>query len=281
MQTFLHKTGVSAKKADQDAGTGIAISGLVPIFRSASLEDKHSKKEDVRGVEKVSNRDQPRAPREPRPSEALKPNGKSIRTDSYSMARPALLGEVTKIIDDGIKRLQRSGSKNDDERLEVYREAFQKFIDEFNIYRPVLMSVKREYDSRLSGLREKLTTYSSYDSEMAVKEQETINKIRNIQHYSEIKIQQVTDRARDLEMTVLKLESEKKLLQTELQQSEEVNMRLSNDCDEMRNTCVTLTNSLSRLEEERRISKALESTMSSEISNLKFSEGKANEEIER
>ena len=37
-------------------------------------------------------------------------------------------------------------------RLRVYREAFQRFIDEFNIYKPFLNEVKYEYEATLDFL---------------------------------------------------------------------------------------------------------------------------------
>ena len=71
-------------------------------------------------------------------------------------SRPPLLKDIEDFLAQNLPPIAIAESLSEDwlsnKRLRVYRDAFQLFIDEFNIYKPFLNAVKYEYDATLDFL---------------------------------------------------------------------------------------------------------------------------------
>jgi hypothetical protein len=72
---------------------------------------------------------------------------------SYVPSRPPLLKDIEDFLSKKLGDISPGEPMSEDwlsnKRLRVYREAFQMYIDEFNIYKPFLNAVKYEYESTL------------------------------------------------------------------------------------------------------------------------------------
>lgn len=94
---------------------------------------------------------------EPQPPSTLRSSkgmNKISSPRTYVPSRPVLLRQIEEylhnnldnlIIDENIQTEDWLANK----RLKIYRDAFQMYIDEFNIYKPFLLSVKHEYETML------------------------------------------------------------------------------------------------------------------------------------
>ena len=87
----------------------------------------------------------------PTKPKTLKPSSlqgyyKAVSFKPYITNNPALLHELNDIISFGISSINNVDSFHDILVLEVYQNAFQRFIEDFGIYRPFLETVKNEYD---------------------------------------------------------------------------------------------------------------------------------------
>lgn len=72
---------------------------------------------------------------------------------SYVPSRPPLLRDIEEFLAKKLTDISTEEPMTEDwlsnKRLRVYREAFQLYIDEFNIYKPFLNAVKYEYECTL------------------------------------------------------------------------------------------------------------------------------------
>ncbi len=94
----------------------------------------------------------------PPPASARSPRGGYFQ--NYSLNKPQLLTELNEIVAFGLKKIANVKATEDFvdgadlSRLDVYREAFARFIEDFNIYKPFLNQLKLEYDTAISSQSE-------------------------------------------------------------------------------------------------------------------------------
>jgi len=198
----------------------------------------------------------------------------------YRSTRPALLEELNSMLN---SRLQKD-AVTDDARMhnfQIYREAFQRFIDDFNIYKQFLTSVKHEYDSHIEKFAYEIRTVTGLRTELATKEQEYGMLLRTVERAQEHKMVDIDNEKRGLEKSLKEQAAVLKNLQSD-------NVRLTTsankaikDFEELRATCNTLTNSLSRLEAERRVNQATQAAKVHEFIALKSTAQKSLDEIDR
>jgi hypothetical protein len=87
----------------------------------------------------------PKPPNLPKPSSFKQ---KNLAFLPFKSSSPDLLAEIKRLIEGGLREI-RLEEREDvfDARLKVFQKAFQRFIEDFGIYRPFLESVKLEYDN--------------------------------------------------------------------------------------------------------------------------------------
>ena len=98
----------------------------------------------------------PHPPSASKRSLGLTPNSALSSPRAYVPSRPPLLREIEEFLVHNLNPISTDDTLTEDwlsnKRLRVYREAFQRFIDEFNIYKPFLNEVKYEYEATLDFL---------------------------------------------------------------------------------------------------------------------------------
>ncbi|KAI8918748.1 hypothetical protein BC831DRAFT_516103 [Entophlyctis helioformis] len=97
--------------------------------------------------------------------------------------RPALLLDMLRYVREELRHLgaERS-SLGDPRRLQVFREAFDHFINEFKTYQPILSEIKNEYDHVVQAQREQLDKQESLKGKLSVirfQSAQELDKVRN------------------------------------------------------------------------------------------------------
>jgi hypothetical protein len=166
-------------------------------------------------------------------------------------------------------------------RLDVYRNAFQRFIEEMNLYQPFLMSVKREYDAVIEVLYDKYTegvriaqtiedmekSHTLTLAELTSKQKNTVNALK----------QDIIDL--QLQLSIQQRENNK--LQQDLNKQVEVQHTLQSEATELKSSCTLLTNSLVRMEEERKVLVVWDAMRAVDLNSAAFTSMKSAEEMEK
>lgn len=140
---------------------------------------------------------------EPRPPEgAFKRSGvkssasavpSSITFERYNMTSPALLGDMKAMLSQGLEGIEKgkSGKKNIIDEisyklqvLQVHQEVFQKFIEECNIYRPILSSIKHSYEQLLEYYASNFGSITRLHAELAFKDELFADETRRLNELS-------------------------------------------------------------------------------------------------
>jgi Translin-associated factor X-interacting N-terminus len=129
----------------------------------------------------------------PKPPDTRKPTSSAIPSvitfERYNMMRPALLEDLKMMLSRGLESIQNEKSKrknqNDEmhvklQTLQLHKEVFQKFIDECNIYRPVLSSIKYEYDKMLDFYATGFGSVTSLHSQLVQKDEFLANETKRM-----------------------------------------------------------------------------------------------------
>lgn len=236
-------------------------------------------------------RPQPQPPALPKPSGSTMIGGK-ITHDSYSLAKPLLLIEINEIISNGLKRIEKDNENNISDnksskgtvnfsKLEVYRDAFQRFIEDSTIYRPFINAVKHEYDTVIGELLNSLKVIPDLKMEMSKIEDEAAYKARGLTLAFEIKVQELIDKNKMIQKEQEKKEKELKSYAQEMITLRNENADLKADLTETKKSCITLTHSLNRYDEEMKKVQARESSIQSDTAQLRVAVQKSTDEIEK
>jgi len=256
-------------------------------------------------------------PEEPRPSAQWIRAKESLEFHPYSSTRPQLLEEINERVTTGLihiqrmqayeqQRQQQEQSSYDDlkqrhqqpatesepimgstsascqsDRLHVFREAFQLFLEENTLYKPFLTEVAREYDNTIDKLRDELRQAVTAQVELSSQRQEHEDAIRVIRIETEEKIAEVIRQMQQSDKKLAAAERRAKMLEEEAVALRESTAQARQEWGEMRLSCTTLSKSLGRLEEDRKRTLAIESQRQAEFVSLRIESQKANDEAER
>jgi len=188
----------------------------------------------------------PRPPDQPRPSSVA-------AFSAFRSASPQLLAEINRMLQTGLHELKKKGIDGAVEAtLEVYKAAFARFIDEFNIYRPFLLSVKAQYERALDAVSERVRTAATYHVDFATKDEEHAQEVREltrkqVQQLNELKeaYAAAMRQAADHDRRATSLEAQRDDLRAK-------NATLQQQLDEARSAVGVLTRALNGLEDEKR-----------------------------
>ena len=240
---------------------------------------------DMRGrsnnVEEVRYHDSQeiRAPSLPVPSVYAK---KSFIFQQFKSSCPQLLTEVNRIVDVGLSQLRKDGREGTvDARLAVYRAAFQRFIDDFNIYRPFLQSVKTEYDSSIDVMLNRLGSVSTAHCDFAVKDEEHAIAVRILRKLHSSEMKTVKDQNIALNATIAAKEEEMRNIEFKSAFEQTKNTKLQQELKEAKKLIAILAKALHLLEEDKTKRSSEDQAISAEIIALNSSAQKSQEEIER
>lgn len=206
----------------------------------------------------------------------------------YNISRPPLLVELEQFIAtqmDELKRENVEEPETDDwlsmRRLTIYKDAFQRFIEEFNIYKPILTAIKYEYESAFDYFSSKARKEMSTKTEFVTHEREHSQKMaqKDQQHAAIVEALEIKNA-----LVEKKLAEKTKELQITNAQVDILKMATSKAeavADDVKRSCITLTNALKRNEAEKKELVDIESGRVSEILSLKIAFHKSSNELER
>ncbi|KND01399.1 uncharacterized protein SPPG_03209 [Spizellomyces punctatus DAOM BR117] len=101
-----------------------------------------------------------------------------------------------------------SAPAGDSCRLQVYREVFDRFIEEFKTYEPLLSQVKNEYEMALQAQRRALDKLEPLQAQLAIHKYQAAQDMDRMREDADQKLQQCMNRNHDLERKSSLLESE-------------------------------------------------------------------------
>ena len=117
-------------------------------------------------------------------------------------SQPKLLQELEKFVESELNVLgvdRGDAAEPNAARLQVYREAFRHFMEEFRTYKPFLSAVKNEYDSVLDKYARRLHYIPALRARLSTMEASTKQRVRREAdaHAAEIRRIKITSRATD------------------------------------------------------------------------------------
>ena len=238
----------------------------------------------------LDNGPRPQPPCLPKPSGSTIVGGK-ITYDSYSLVKPQLLIEINEIISNGLKKIEKDNQKTNDDKvskgtvnfskLEVYRDAFQRFIEDSTIYRPFLNAVKHEYDTIIGELLDNLKAIPDLKMEMSKIEDAAAYKARGLTLAFELKVQELMDKNKMIQKEQEKKEKELNSYAQEMLVLRHENAELKEELTETKKSCITLTHSLNRYDEEMKKVQVREASRQADTAQLRVSVQKSTDEIEK
>lgn len=228
--------------------------------------------------------------------ESLRENSPTYRTQIFEnhrkeVASPNILNKTTPlfvelndIINSGLSKINnvnRPMSGDGFERLEVFQDAFQRFIESFHKYKPFLSAVKYEYEFCIDELREKIKSTYNVQTELVASEQEHTVKIHTLEAKHEAKLLAISKEKSALEEIIVQRDRKIFELKDDAMRIKESTASTFREYEENRSTCITLTKALQRFEEEKRKYLAQDTIRRQQLIDLHLSEAKSNDECEK
>lgn len=197
-----------------------------------------------------------------------------------------LAGEINTRLERELQEIESNPDANVDEvslsRLQAYRNAFNRIIEEFQIFRPLLFDIKSCYEDTFEKLLLKLQELSKIRVENAVQsEQGRLQYIKELKASYELKLANIADDKRAADEYIIKKEKEIFLLKEELTTRREETEKYRKETEEMLASCQRLTSALTRLDAEKKILQNKEFTRTQDQLAMKISERKAIDEAEK
>jgi hypothetical protein len=250
----------------------------------------------MRSILNDSNNFQGINPVDPKPPSSTKRTTGSFKQHKvenqrlYNMTNPPLLTELENFLQTNLSELKLTDSTattNETadwlsmKKLKIYRDAFGRFIEEFNIYKPFLLSVKHEYENALDYISNEARNTLPLKTELIARERECNQKI--IQKELECN-EQIRLLTQERDSMKLLLQTKEKELKYCLAQIDVIKMTASKsekESSDIKGSCVTLTSALTRIEDEKKKLTIKDNARQSEILTLKITLQKANNDLER
>lgn len=209
-----------------------------------------------------------------------------IRFEPYRSTRPQLLEELKQILQEGRAKVEQTGGDMSEAEkqvlhLEYCRLAFQRYIDESNIYKETLIHIKEYYERALNSFEHEHYECLRLQVELNKKDNE-FNRQKNVLNTewdSKLSLQ---------EQTIVGLRKENleksrgvKVLEAANQQLEARVSEMSGERNELKRTCVILSKAMKGLEERDHEFQEQAERLKCEIQSMHESEAASQEEITR
>jgi hypothetical protein len=234
-----------------------------------------------------SSHQSPNKPMSPKPS-------KRTITDKYHnrllserlSTRHDLLEDLNDAIASGLRNLSEDDGYSqkvqgvDFGKLEVYRDAFQRFSEAYTLFTPFLMDVKKEYDGIIDILWERCQSEALTRSHCAAIEKQHTNAIRDVEMRCQAEIERLEEEKRrmfnELQSCSMKLEKTEDELKAARSRCERSEFEL-NDAKQLN---ATLTSALQRLDDDRKAVAERDSSKADELKKLTFRTNNALKEVD-
>jgi hypothetical protein len=223
--------------------------------------------------------------KEPRPPDLPKSSAyaqKGVVFQPYKSTCPQLLTDINGLVNAGLYQIRKEGQEDVPEaRLSVYQEAFQRFIDDFNIYRPFLESVKVQYESVIDDLQNRLESALSIPGDIAENNEEHTITVKELEQKCASQIRELEKEKRLLMEQLSNKEKDKHDIELDTVLIGIRNEKIQQELDESKRMISILTKALQGLEEEKRMHDVNEITHAANSLSLQSSIQKSHDELER
>lgn len=167
------------------------------------------------------------------------------------------------------------------DRVEVYQTAFARFIEEIGRYKPILTTIKEEYDGAIKcmvNVVQDTFVFRREKAELLNKHNEEIKQIR-LEHRK--KIQDWSEQVKDFKDQIAVLDTANKDHVQEIGRCKNMIEKYKKDYEDSRKSNVTLTSALSRFDDERRKLQMRQATIEENEVAVKASEQRLLAEVQR
>ena len=218
-----------------------------------------------------------------------RPKAQNISYERYSMSKPALLEEIKSHIDRGVRTIQKCSSDKDlnDElttrlkTLNIYREGLQKFIDECNIYRPVLSSIKHEYEKTLDFYSSNFNSVISLHAQLAAKDAEYTNEKKKMHEQHAEHMNTLVDQRLAVQRAFNNSKKEQNRVTTDHDRMQKTYANMKRQLDEAQNSISSMSVALTRAEAERTVALQQKADVEAELLEMKNTFKKTQENHDR
>ncbi|KAM3828820.1 translin-associated factor X-interacting protein 1 [Vipera latastei] len=186
------------------------------------------------------------------------PDWQSANRPLMPISKPRYLEELESYLRTELQVLDLTKGKVQELRLQPYREVFECFMEEFKTYKPLLASIKREYESTIAHLQEKICTLESVNGVLVTASDQCTQQILAFQRQEKIEIAKLKEERLYLLKLIDKMKEEKCSLETQVAKLRktvaEEYLRYLNECDARKLLLLDL-NEMYRQKEELRLIK--------------------------
>lgn len=133
--------------------------------------------------------------------------------------KPKFLENLEKFLQRELKLLDgySDGSQTNEARLQAYREVFEYLLDEFKTYRPILSSIKNEYEMMLAVQREKIRELEPLKQMLVTLADQCDNKLMQYREEEKLELKAIREEKKRLLEMIAALQNDKQTLQVQLE----------------------------------------------------------------
>ncbi|XP_062997508.1 translin-associated factor X-interacting protein 1 [Elgaria multicarinata webbii] len=180
-----------------------------------------------------------------------------------SISKPRYLEDLESHLRKELQALDlNKGKKVQELKLQPYREVFEFFMEEFKTYKPLLASIKNEYELTIAHLREKIYSLEAVNGVLVTASDQCTRQILAFQEQEKIEITKLKEERLYLLKLIDKMKEEKCSLQTQVAKMRkavaEEYLRYLNECDARKLLLIDL-NEMYRQKEELKHAKVQDS----------------------
>ncbi|KAM6430543.1 translin-associated factor X-interacting protein 1 isoform 2-T2 [Liasis olivaceus] len=175
-----------------------------------------------------------------------------------SISKPRYLEDLESYLRAELQALDLTKGKVQELKLQPYREVFECFMEEFKTYKPLLASIKREYELTIAHLREKICSLEAVNGVLVTASDQCTRQILAFQEQEKIEITKLKKERLYLLKLIDNMKEEKCSLETQVAKLRktvaEEYLRYLNECDARKLLLLDL-NEMYRQKEELRLTK--------------------------
>ncbi|XP_053126569.1 translin-associated factor X-interacting protein 1 isoform X2 [Hemicordylus capensis] len=173
-----------------------------------------------------------------------------------SVAKPRYLEELECHLRKELQSLDLTKGKVQELRLQPYREVFEFFMEEFRTYKPLLASIKNEYELTIAHLKEKIRSLESVNVILATASDQYTRQVLALQEQEKIEITELKKDRIYLLKLIDKMREEKCSLETQVSKMRKTvaaeYLRYLSECDARKLLLIDL-NEMYRQKEEMKL----------------------------
>ncbi|XP_061450271.1 translin-associated factor X-interacting protein 1 isoform X2 [Rhineura floridana] len=175
-----------------------------------------------------------------------------------SISKPRYLQDLESHLRRELQALDFTKGKVQELKLQPYREIFEFFMEEFKTYKPLLASIKNEYEMTIAHLQDKVHSLESVNAILITASDQCTRQILAFQEQEKIEITKLKEERIYLLKLIDKMKEEKNSLETQVAKMRkavaEEYLRYLNECDARKLLLIDL-NEMYRMKEEMKLAK--------------------------